>query len=254
MDVVEPYGFVYITTNRINGKRYIGQRVFKNKGWEKYLGSGYQLVDAIKKYGRENFTKDIVHIAYSEDELDEQETKLIQFFDAANSDDYYNILPNASTMGHNIPHTEEAKKRMSEDHWWYKLSKEEQDRRRKELAAMATGEKSHFYGRSYFEGISGKDHPNYGKVRTDEVREKLSIAAKKKYENGFRHPASKYIDIIVDDKIHSFDNQKDAYQFCHDSDLLPITKNNLKQHYSHFNERIRNNKSFDLFQYQIKII
>ena len=28
--IEEPYGFIYITTNIINGKRYVGQRIFKN--------------------------------------------------------------------------------------------------------------------------------------------------------------------------------------------------------------------------------
>lgn len=43
------YGFIYITTNLINGKKYIGQK----KGYnDTYLGSGKILKLAIKKYGR----------------------------------------------------------------------------------------------------------------------------------------------------------------------------------------------------------
>jgi hypothetical protein len=74
IEVTEPYGFIYITTNIINGKRYIGQKKFKVKdNWEIYLGSGQTLKKAIKKYGRSNFYRDIVAIAYSKKELDKLE-------------------------------------------------------------------------------------------------------------------------------------------------------------------------------------
>jgi len=69
MQIINPYGFIYITTNMINGKRYIGQKIFSGK-WKSYLGSGVVLLKAIKKYGRQNFNRNIVDIAYSFDELD----------------------------------------------------------------------------------------------------------------------------------------------------------------------------------------
>ena len=48
------YGFIYITTNHINGKKYIGQRKYDKQGkWKEYLGSGVVLSKAIKKYGIE---------------------------------------------------------------------------------------------------------------------------------------------------------------------------------------------------------
>lgn len=47
------YGYIYKTTNLINGKVYIGQKkgVFKKI----YLGSGLYLRRAVKKYGEQNF-------------------------------------------------------------------------------------------------------------------------------------------------------------------------------------------------------
>lgn len=45
--VYEPYGFVYITTNMVNGKKYLGQRKFSD-GWEDYLGSGKMFKQAVE--------------------------------------------------------------------------------------------------------------------------------------------------------------------------------------------------------------
>jgi hypothetical protein len=48
---------IYITTNLINGKQYIGLHSKNNKS---YLGAGTLLLKAIKKYGKENFSKEIL--------------------------------------------------------------------------------------------------------------------------------------------------------------------------------------------------
>jgi hypothetical protein len=47
--------YIYITTNLINGKQYIG----KHYGLinDDYFGSGILLQKALKKYGKENFKK-----------------------------------------------------------------------------------------------------------------------------------------------------------------------------------------------------
>lgn len=52
------YGFIYMTYNLINGKRYIGKRKYDAAGkWVNYLGSGILLSRAIQKYGREKLQK-----------------------------------------------------------------------------------------------------------------------------------------------------------------------------------------------------
>lgn len=84
------YGFIYITTNKINGKKYIGQKKYM-KGWEDYLGSGTILRRSIDKYGKENFTREILSIAYSIEELNNLEADFIEKYDAVESKDYYNI-------------------------------------------------------------------------------------------------------------------------------------------------------------------
>ena len=81
ISIKDPYGFIYITTNMINGKKYIGQRRFVDYGgkkWIDYLGSGKLLKEAINKYGRDNFYREIVAIAYSKEELNNLEINFIK--------------------------------------------------------------------------------------------------------------------------------------------------------------------------------
>ena len=47
--------FVYLTTNLINGKRYVGSH--KGSINDYYLGSGNIINEAISKYGKKNFRK-----------------------------------------------------------------------------------------------------------------------------------------------------------------------------------------------------
>lgn len=85
-------GFIYITTNKVNGKSYIGKKTFdENKLWINYLGSGTNLKRAIKKYGRENFERRIIVYAFTSKDLDELEKYYINKFNAVENDMFYNI-------------------------------------------------------------------------------------------------------------------------------------------------------------------
>ena len=66
-------GYIYLITNKINGKTYVGQRFCpKDKTpWTdtSYMGSGKILVSSQKKRGIKNFTKEILAICHSPDIL-----------------------------------------------------------------------------------------------------------------------------------------------------------------------------------------
>ena len=86
------YGFIYITTNHVNGRQYIGQKKYdKNGKWKKYLGIGMALKKAIAKYGLESFSKEIIEECDSKEMLDERERYWINYYNATKSDHFYNI-------------------------------------------------------------------------------------------------------------------------------------------------------------------
>lgn len=78
---------IYKTTNLVNGKQYIGKDT-KNK--PSYLGSGVILKKAIKKYGKENFKKEIIEVCSTHEELKEREEYWLNYYDAGVNEMFYN--------------------------------------------------------------------------------------------------------------------------------------------------------------------
>ena len=111
MVITNPYGFIYITTNMINGKKYIGQKIFKYN-WKTYLGSGQHFKRAVKKHGRENFHRDIVALAYSKEELNQLEIEFIKNHNAVESEDYYNISFGGESVMAGLHHSEVTKQKI----------------------------------------------------------------------------------------------------------------------------------------------
>ena len=75
--------YIYMTTNLVNGKKYIGKQ--KGEINDSYLGSGTLLLRAIKKYGKENFKKDILYISKNEKENSIKEREFIKYYNAVNN-------------------------------------------------------------------------------------------------------------------------------------------------------------------------
>ena len=67
---------IYQITNKLNGKIYIGKHQTENIE-DGYFGSGVALKEAIKKYGKEFFEKEILFVFDTEQEMNEKERELI---------------------------------------------------------------------------------------------------------------------------------------------------------------------------------
>jgi hypothetical protein len=78
---------IYKTTNLLNGKIYIGQDTNNNPN---YMGSGKIIRDAIKKYGKSSFTKEILEECETIEHLNEREIYWISLFNS--TDNNFNPL------------------------------------------------------------------------------------------------------------------------------------------------------------------
>jgi predicted XRE-type DNA-binding protein len=70
------YHFIYKTTNILSGKYYIGMHSTDDIE-DGYLGSGNRLRLSVRKYGKENFKREILEFCESRVELIKKETEII---------------------------------------------------------------------------------------------------------------------------------------------------------------------------------
>lgn len=126
------YFYIYKTINLVDSKIYIGQRS-SIKSPEKdveYLGSGVYFSRALKKYGKENFIKEILEVCTSLEETNTREIIYIDLYDSRNPKIGYNIHKGGGNLGNILtyhPNRNDIIKRMSitrtgkkQSHEWVK--------------------------------------------------------------------------------------------------------------------------------------
>ena len=166
------YGFIYITTNTVNGKKYIGQKVFI-KGWKTYLGSGTNLLKAIKKYGRENFIREIIAVACSSEELNLREIETIKNHNAVNDSNYYNISFGGDAFMAGRKLSDDAKRKIGAKSKGRSLSAEA----RLLISVANKGRtKSKELRKKFSLLFSGSNNPNFGKHLSAESKARIGNA------------------------------------------------------------------------------
>lgn len=103
------YGYVYLSRNKLNDMKYVGQKV-SGSFCRYYFGSGAEISKDIKKYGRESFEIFIIlKICETPEELNYWEQYWIDQLDAVNRTDYYN----KSRITHGKGNTPESRDKVS---------------------------------------------------------------------------------------------------------------------------------------------
>jgi len=139
----------------VNGKIYIGQSRHADPS---YLGSGNFIKKAIKKHGLENFSKEILEICESQSKSNEREKFWIKKLNSQDMEIGYNIASGGSSFVMN----EEIARKIS-----------------RTLKGKYTGENSFRHGIKLSpEHISAISKKNYGKIFSEETRNKMSEARK----------------------------------------------------------------------------
>jgi hypothetical protein len=164
--------FVYITTNLINGKKYLGKHNGKHDG---YLGSGTVLKDAIKKYGKENFEREIVKEGLTDEEAYELEKQLSETWNVVSDPNWYNMRIGGEGFQSGelhpmfgIPKSDEHKQKLS----LVNQGKIQLDTTKEKIRQSKTGDKNPMYGKK------NNNHPAYGHTKTIEGRKNISQAQK----------------------------------------------------------------------------
>lgn len=114
---------VYLTTNLINGKIYVGQTTRTDPN---YIGSGVYFKSALKKYGKENFIRVILEYCNNLDKLNKQETFwILKFNPTLDRNIGYNLtLGGNGSIGYK--HTEKTKQKISQNNTRYWKGKKNQ--------------------------------------------------------------------------------------------------------------------------------
>jgi group I intron endonuclease len=188
-------GIIYKTTNIKNGKIYIGKDKNNNPS---YLGSGVILEQAIQKYGRSSFQKEIIEEC-DDTAVDSREIFWIAKFNSTNNKIGYNITNGGTggdtTSNHPDKKTIISKRNNGLKKWHNSLTEDARVARGKKISASKKGKSNGHTGLKHREETKELIKNNQP-AKTDEWRKSHATAMAKRKDKPF---TKKYKPVIVND-------------------------------------------------------
>lgn len=202
---MKKYHFVYITTNLINGKQYVGDHSTDDLNCHRtknYLGSGkFTLHLAIQKYGKENFSREILEFFHTKQEAFDAQEKYIKEYNTRTPNGYNISYKGGSEMSggsvsektrkkmsdakKGIKFTTEHIKKLSESHIGNKHSQEiiniialknKGQKRSKEAIKKMQKPKTEAHKKNIKKGMKGKKY-------TEERKNNIRVALKESWKD-----------------------------------------------------------------------
>jgi group I intron endonuclease len=165
---------LYKTSNKINGKIYIGVHKTEDIN-DGYLGSGKGILDALKKYNKNDFAREVLYTFESEEEMYKKEAEIVDIEFIKRADTYNQALGGdlGGTTGWSNWNNAPIDIRFSKN-------------TRKKISDACSGELNGFYGKKHSKKTkdylslvrkgtrTGAGNSFYGKKHTEETKKKIS--------------------------------------------------------------------------------
>jgi len=200
--------YVYIHTNKINQKKYIGISSENNPNTRWKNGNGYKqqvFYRAIEKYGWDNFEHEIIITNLTEEEAKQKEIELIAQYKTNDPNYGYNRSKGGDDLPEKTPELIEKISNSLKEYY-----KTEEGQKRKEIISQQKKE--------YFKT---HENPFKGKHHTLETRKIMSEKAKLRPPHG-----NMSIDMIDENGtiIKTFISKKEALDYLNKVCYSPLTK------------------------------
>lgn len=173
-----PRGLIYKLTNKINGKIYVGQtKKSVEKRWKQHVNhaknSDGPFQKAIRKYGEESFTLEVVCECGTQKELDEKEIFWGAQFNSLVPNGYNILLGSGPQIA-----SEEYRRRMSavtsgDKNGMFGKTHSEEAKEKNRKAHLGKSDSEITKKRKSISRLGNKN-PNFGKNHTDEVKQTIA--------------------------------------------------------------------------------